>query len=125
MEGMAVGFNDARNFELLIYERFNVRVQYLEEITILLSEDVCTESSEHKNSLRSDLFFAVHKEDIHFVNVLKQKIDIRWVEDVLWNVNYHHEIYPRRVFGYMSWDPNEPERNKIENLRLRQRTPLC
>lgn len=76
-------------FETYMFKEFVVRVQYLENI--------------NTSGGRSDLFFAVHKDDINKFAVPRLKAGIRWIEDVLAPCNYRTPIYPKRVFGYKTW----------------------
>jgi len=54
---------------------------------------------------RFDLFFAVHHKDVQRFAIPRFDLGIRWIEDVLWSVNYHSPIYPERVFRYRTWKP--------------------
>lgn len=83
-------------FEAYMFKEFGVRVQYLENITTS-SGGIPGEGG------RSDLFFAVHKDDISRFAVPRLEADIRWIEDVLATGNYIISIYPKRVFGYKTW----------------------
>ena len=85
-----------------IKEVFDTRVQYLE--TILTKPDVGDQSGETGG--RSDVFLAVHQEDIAKFAVRRLQYGIRWIEDVMSNANEYHlnPIYPEYVEGYKSWN---------------------
>ena len=89
-------------FEQFMSKEFNVRTQYLEEIKTKPDCD-----REHKivegTGGRNDLFFAVHNDDIGQFAVPRLSMGIRWIEDVLAPTNYKCQIYPKRVFEYISW----------------------
>lgn len=96
-----------------------VRVQFLEEIETMPDTDKLGKRVRGTGG-RIDTFFAVHREDIARLAVLRLELGIRWIEDVLWTVNYHSKIYPRRVFKYRTWNPNNPSLNRLGNLTLGQ-----
>ena len=90
-------------FESIMKEKFNVRVQFLEEI------ETKPDTDSEGNALpetggRPDLFFAVHNDDIGHFAVPRLQVGIRWIEDVLAACNYHNRIYPERVFDYCGWN---------------------
>jgi hypothetical protein len=94
-----------------------VRVQWLEEIATRPDTDELGNKVPGTGG-RTDIFFAVHREDIGRMAALRQELGMRWIEDVLWGVNYRSQIYPRRVFQYRTWDPDDP--SLLGNLTLRQ-----
>ena len=89
-------------FEQSMFNNFRTRIQYLEEIKTKPDHD------EHKliegTGGRNDLFFAVHNEDIGQFAVPRLTMGIRWIEEVLASDNYRCQIYPNRVFEYVSWN---------------------
>ena len=91
-------------------EVFDTRVQYLE--TILTKPDSDDQSG--TTGGRSDVFFAVHKDDIEKFAVKRLQYGIRWIEDVLSNVNGYHlnPLYPEYVKGYKSWNADS---NSVED----------
>jgi hypothetical protein len=100
-----LGDNKPEDFEKFIFDEFKVRCQFLEVIE--------TESDLDSNGNpapgtggRSDLFFAIHKEDVGKFAVPRLTLQnpIRWIEDVLSGGNYISPIYPNRVFEYKSWE---------------------
>lgn len=109
-QGLVIEPSHSQVFEKCMLQLFGARVQYLEEfVTPSVSDNgsfsgYCT-----------DLFFAVHDEDLSGFSTRRLQMGGRWVEDVLWSVNYHNKIYPDRVFGYRTWDP-EPD--AIEDAEL-------
>lgn len=92
-------------FEQFIFDNFKTRSQYLEEIKTKPDYD------EHKliegTGGRNDLFFAVHNEDIGQFAVPRLAMGIRWIEDVLATDNYRCQIYPDRVFKYITWNKED------------------
>ncbi len=75
---------------------FGVKVQFLE--VIFTKPDRGDKGPEAGG--RSDVFFAVHKEDVMKFAMPKIQIEARWLEDVLDKGNYRSPIYPHRVFDY-------------------------
>jgi hypothetical protein len=49
---------------------------------------------------RTDLFFAVHNDDVPRFAIWRLQYGIRWLTDVLNAENYRHTIYPERVLMY-------------------------
>lgn len=90
-------------FEQIMKEKFNVRVQFLEEIETKPDTDENNQPVPETGG-RPDLFFAVHSEDIGHFAVPRLQVGIRWIEDVLASCNYHNNIYPKRVFDYCGWN---------------------
>lgn len=103
-----------REFEEILLQIYGTRVQYLEEFITPPSanDDGCPVPGQ---GTRSDHFFAVHNDDLSGFSTRRLLIGARWVEDILWSVNYKKKIYPDRVFGYRTWDP-EPD--DIEDAEL-------
>ena len=95
--GLLVDENKIQVFTDLIKEAFDTRVQYLE--TILTKPDV---DDPENTGGRSDVFFAVHQDDIGKFAVRRLQYGIRWIEDAMSNVNGYHlnPIYPEYVEGY-------------------------
>ena len=106
--GLIVDENKIQVFTDLIKEAFDTRVQYLE--TILTKPDV---DDPENTGGRSDVFFAVHQDDIGKFAVRRLQYGIRWIEDAMSNVNGYHlnPLYPEYVEGYKSWnaDSNDYE----------------
>ena len=106
--GLLVDQDKIQEFTDQIKEVFDTRVQYLE--TILTKPDV---DDPENTGGRSDVFFAVHQDDIEKFAVRRLQYGIRWIEDILSNVNGYHlnPLYPEYVEGYKSWnaDPNSAE----------------
>ena len=100
--GLLVDEDKIQEFTDQIKEVFDTRVQYLE--TILTKPDVGDQSGETGG--RSDVFIAVHQDDIEKFAVRRLQYGIRWIEDVLSNANEYHlnPIYPEYVEGYKSWN---------------------
>ena len=91
-------------------EVFDTRVQYLE--TILTKPDVGDQSGETGG--RSDVFFAVHQDDIGKFAVKRLQYGIRWIEDAMSNINGYHlnPLYPEYVEGYKSWNADGNDENE-------------
>lgn len=107
-----------RDWESVMRE-IGVRVQFLEAIVTRPDTDELGKKVPGTGG-RMDTFFAVHREDIPRMAALRLELGMRWIEDVLWSVNYRSQIYPRRVFRYCTWDPNDPSLSRLGNLTLRQ-----
>ena len=107
--GLLVDENKIQEFTEQIKEEFDTRIQYLE--TILTKPDSDDQSG--NTGGRSDVFFAVHQDDISKFAVKRLHYGIRWIEDVLSNTNGYHlnPLYPEYVEGYKTWnaEPNSAE----------------
>jgi len=78
------------------------RIQYLE--TIFTKPNTDRDGFEEKDTGgRSDVLFAVHKNDVAIFALPRLKMGIRWIEDVLAKGNYRCPIYPDRVYNYVTW----------------------
>lgn len=105
--GTLMGDNTPEDFEKFMLENFNVRTQFLE--VIFTYPDVENGKIVEETGERSDIFFAIHIEDIAKFAVPRLQYGIRWIEDVLSNANYRMNIYPERVFAYKTWDADTQE----------------
>lgn len=94
--GTTMGSNTPQDMVDWFKEEFGIRVQFLEIII--------TNAGEPDSGGRSDIFFAVHKDDINKFAIPRLQIGVRWIEDVLAGCNYRKRIYPDRVFGYKTWE---------------------
>jgi len=94
-----VGEDQVEDFEQFMYDEFEVRVQYLEEIETFQDIDEYGNTIEYTEG-RNDLFFAVHSEDLGKFAIQKLRMGIRWIEDVLDPGNYISPIYPDYVYDY-------------------------
>ena len=99
--GLIVDENKIEEFTDQIKEVFDTRVQYLE--TILTKPDL---DDPENTGGRSDVFFAVHQDDIAKFAVRRLQYGIRWIEDVLSKANGYHlnPLYPEYVKEYKSWN---------------------
>ncbi len=106
-EGTTVGRDEVERaeFERWFFERFNTKIQYLEEIKT--NPDLKNGESVKGTGNRNDVFFAVHREDVGKFSVPRLTMKIRWIEDVLAKCNYHQKIYPERIFKYKCWDADD------------------
>jgi hypothetical protein len=106
-----------KEWEAAMLETFGARVQYLEEITTRPDIDPFGNPVPGTGG-RSDLFFAVHSRDLRRFAYPRMEYGIKWIEDVLAKANYLHQIYPRRVYGYRSWDANKTSLSQVFNGNL-------
>lgn len=97
-----VGVACVKEFEEYMFEKFGVRVQYLEEILIKPGQ-VYAPATVGDPDVRSSLFFAIHEDDIPKFAVPRLSAGIRWVEDVMARINIGWDWYPARVKNYLSW----------------------
>jgi len=91
------------NFEKLMLDKLDTRVQYLEEIKTKPDTDSFGNPVKDTGG-RNDVFFAVHNDDIGKFAIPRLSIGIRWIEDVLAVDNYRIHIYPDHVYNYVSWN---------------------
>lgn len=103
------GDHQIPEFEGIIKESLGLEhsPQYLETITTWPDKDREGKDVPGTGD-RSDIFFAVHEEDVTpSMSVKRLQLKMRWVEDVLSDANNPggHIIYPPRVRHYMTWDP--------------------
>jgi len=102
--GTVVG-DEREEFVSSMLNEFGARVAYLEEVETCPDRDSggrCVEGTGGRN----DLFFAVHRDDIGKFAVPRLAYGIRWIEDVLSEVNGGAALYPERVGQYRCWDPD-------------------
>lgn len=97
-----VGAEKVQDFEQIMKENFDVRVQYLEEIETFPDKDELGRDIEGTGG-RNDLFFTIHNDDVGSFALKRLSCGIRWIEDVLSDCNYNQRIYPDRVFEYKTW----------------------
>lgn len=105
--GTTGAMEDADAFKAFMLEELQARVQPLEEITTNPDLDAFNRPIPDTGG-RTDLFFAVHKEDItsRFCT-LRLRMGMRWIEDALAPHNHSAHLYPARVKEYCSWDAAE------------------
>lgn len=98
--GTVVGPDKAADFEQAMLEEFGARVQYLEEVRTFpdVGDDLGPVPG---TGGRSDLLFAVHRDDVAGFAVPRLLQGIRWIEDVYGNG--HGAMYPTRIAEYRSW----------------------
>jgi len=90
---------EAREFMEGFFESESFRVQYLEAI------ETNPTPGEAGTGGRSDLFFALHADDIPRFAVWRLQYGMRWLEDVY--ANRQGYLYPRRVRKYANVPPKE------------------
>jgi hypothetical protein len=90
------------NFVQLMLSELGVRVTYLEEV----KTNPDTDSRGYKiegTGNRNDLVFSVHDEDVMKFAVPRLQYGIRWIEDVMSEINHSSHLYPSRLRDYCSW----------------------
>jgi len=102
------------DFEKFFKDEVSARVQYLETIKTLPDKNEDGTIIEDTGG-RSDVFFAVHDDDVMGFSIPRLQFGIRWIEDVLGNEE-KYSLYPDRVKDYCSWDysGDGPEDNTFE-----------
>jgi len=108
LEGILMGKSTPKEFEDLIFEKFETRIQFLEEVET--NPDIEDGLPVPDTGGRHDIFFAVHSEDVMKFSVIRLSFRIRWIEDVLAKGNYHSPIYPARIFDYCTWNEENIDR---------------
>ena len=88
-----------QDFEKFIFDTLNSRVQFLE--VIFTSPDFENGFPVEGTGGRSDVFFALHEDDIGKFAVSRLFYGFRWIEDVY--LNGHGNLYPERVADYKTW----------------------
>lgn len=78
------------------------RIQHLESIKTGPDRDEGGAPVEDTGG-RSDVFFAVHDEDVLKFAIPRLQMGIRWIEDVLDNEADGFSLYPSRVSEYRTW----------------------
>jgi hypothetical protein len=101
IHGLLLKDDDIKDFEEKIQEVFGTRIQFLE--TIKTGPNLEDGKPVEDTGGRSDVFFAVHNDDVGKFSVPRLMNGIRWIEDVLAECNYKSPIYPKRVFDYCIW----------------------
>ncbi len=94
--GTLIAKDEIPSFEAFVEEQVGAKAQFLETIV--------TGPGDDGEGGRADVFFAVCNDDISATfATCRLQYGIRWVEDVLADINYNDPIYPERVFGYKMW----------------------
>lgn len=101
--GTIVTKEKIQDFVKFMADKFDgVRVMYLEEIKT--GPDTKNGEPVEGTGGRTDLFFAVHNDDIMKFSIPRLLSGIQWIEDTLAVGNYTSRIYPERVFKYCTWN---------------------
>ena len=100
--GTFVGVEKIEEFEQFMLDNFDVRVQYLEEISIIPGKRF-TQAAASKKDGRCELFFAVHDADITKFAIPRLRVGIKWVEDALSKINGQAKSYPEYIKRYKTW----------------------
>jgi len=98
-----VGAEKIEEFVQHMRMQFGARVQYLEEIYIIPGQAYVPGPAD-TNERRCELFFAVHDDDLVKFAIPRLAYGIRWVEDVLSEINGDAYMYPERVKQYKTWE---------------------
>lgn len=101
--GVTLGDQTSEDFVKYIENEFGVRIQFLEIILTNPDRDECGQVVKDTGG-RSDIFFAVHDNDVGKFAVPRLMVGIRWIEDVLAECNNGRHLYPSRVGDYRSWE---------------------
>ena len=94
------------------------RVKFLENVTTKPDiDDVGDEIPDTGG--RTDILFAIHRDDVFLFSTWRFQVGIRWIEDVLAHHNHTRHMYDcNRLENYMTWDPTEsPETIKAVKQR--------
>lgn len=105
--GCIVDEGEVHKFEEWMVERFGVRAQYLE--VVKTNPDIKDDRAIFGTGNRSDVFFAIHNEDVMKFAVPRLEYEMRWIEDVLAPCNHGAHLYPERVNEYKCWNVEEDE----------------
>lgn len=102
--GIDIGDDSPDEFESW-FKSNGFNVQYLETITTAPDRDANGYPVEGTGG-RHDIFFAIADNDVCRFALPRLQMGIRWIEDVLSNVNGYDKspLYPERVFKYKSWE---------------------
>ena len=98
--GTVVGADRVAEFEGWMLTQFYANVQYLEEVKT--APDYDNGSPVKGTGGRTDLFFAIHDDDIGKFAIPRMQYGVRWIEDVYGNGG--GDLYPERIAEYQSWD---------------------
>lgn len=101
--GTLLAPEEVAEFEEWMLSELKTRVKFLE--TIVTGPDIEDGHPDEGTGGRSDVFFAVHTDDIGHFAVLRFQFGMRWIEDVLGNelMQGRVSIYPARVRDYRTW----------------------
>ena len=105
--GTLIKLEQLPEFKQFILDELGTRAQYLE--TILTAPDMTDGSPVEDTGGRSDVFFAIHKDDINHFALKRLALGMRWIEDAISEVNGGCVLYPERVKGYCHWDTEEDD----------------
>jgi len=89
-------------FKQWIMDEFRTRAQFLE--TILTAPDIRNGAPVEGTGGRSDLFFAIHKDDVGKFAIPRFDYGMRWVEDMVASINGGCVLWPERIKEYCSWN---------------------
>jgi len=106
-----VGHDKIKDFENFFKEEFQIDIKYLEEVKTLPDLDEDNEPVKDTGG-RNDVFFAINQKDIPKFAHKRLNFGIRWIEDVMSNINGYNEnpIYPEYIKDYITWDANKKMR---------------
>jgi len=117
LQGVILEENGIKDFEDYVKEFSSCRIQFLE--TIITKPDTYKNGIEiYETGGRSDIFFAVHNDDIGKFAIPRLSIGARWIEDVLADCNYKSHIYPDHVYNYITWNEDSITFPNVNNYAL-------
>lgn len=88
-----------QEFVDFVLKELGTRIQFLE--VVFTFPDTKNGEPVEDTGGRSDIFFAVHRDDIMKFALPRLKFGMRWIEDVYLNGNGY--LYPDRIEKYRSW----------------------
>jgi len=107
--GTTLGDSTVEQFEKFFMDELNTRIQFLEIIET--APDMENGMPVEGTGGRSDILFAVHKDDIGHFAIKRLAYEIRWIEDVYGNGS----LYPERIAEYKTWDAGGLEDAEAED----------
>lgn len=108
--GTIITEEEIPEMEQFFLDELGTRVQYLE--TIETNQDLDNPINAWTGG-RSDVFLAIHNDDVAKFAIPRLQFGIRWVEDVYFNLQGH--LYPERVKQYVPNYVNEDNTLLIDN----------
>lgn len=101
--GCELGDDTPEQFAEFMKENLNVRVQYLE--TVVTKPDIDDRGNVVPDTGgRHDMLFAVHSDDVGMFAIPRLRAGIRWIEDVLAEINHGRHLYDcDRLDRYKTW----------------------
>lgn len=109
--GTILGDSTVEDLEKFILDNLGTRAQYLE--CIITKPDFDDRGyTIPETGGRSDLIFAIHKEDIMKFAMPRFEYGMRWIEDVLATCNHSRHLYDCDYLQqYCTWNANDKSAN--------------